>query len=660
MLTRAAPPTATKRFLAGCAEAWRPRPPIDRVAWCVENIRFPIKVAGRARRFDISQRPWLREPLEALDDPDLRKMVFVGGTQLGKSLFGWAALLSQSVMQPVPAMYVGPDQDYVREQRDNIYRTAQETRGVAHRIPPERKWNDRYIDLGDNLCYLAWTGNTQRLSARSCQLIVCSEVDRWQEDPKEGASFKLVEERTKAFFRSLIIYEGTPIGDESAIWLLYEETDRRRYHVPCPRCNHFQELRFFPHREGRFAGRGGIGGLQDASGTWRKPDVLEEHVHYLCEQGCRWEESDRLPALADGVWVPEGQHVGSGGRLRGTPVNRVADAIGWQASSLLSPTVTFLRCAREYLASRDDDRAMRNFINNWCGLKYFGRRRAPKWHEVGRRLRGRHCRGVVPADALFLTCAVDVQGDYCVWRVRAWGEGRTSWGIDRGIVQQRIGTDGAPVPDSDLAALDEILGRRFPLVAPNVLGQRELKVRLLGADCQYRTLAVHNWRRGQAGDRVRTIGGDNKDFGALWRRTVVDASAKDGVTYPGGLERWGIQVASYREELEQRWHAELDQPGAWWLEEDILSDGEDYLRQLVNQRAIYEQDKAGRKKKVWKAIDNRQRYDYWACEVYNLALADMVVDSNWTGLVARYAPQQSRRAVARAEGAPREEDLGPR
>ncbi|MBL9123459.1 MAG: phage terminase large subunit family protein, partial [Planctomycetaceae bacterium] len=550
----------------------------------------------------------------------------------------WLILMSEAWLRPRPAMLVGPDQDYVREQRDKIYTTAQSTPGLNKLIPPPRKWNDRAIDFGFSKCYLAYSGSTQRMSGRSCQLIVCSELDRYQEEPEEGATAKLIEERTKAFFRSLIYREGTPIGDDSALITFYEQSDQRKFQVPCPKCNWFQELRFFPHRNGKFADCGGVAGLKDKNGEWLKTEQLAETVHYVCERGCRWEERHRMPAIREGIWVPKGQSV-KGGKLKGTP-ERDGRHKGWTLGSIYSPPISFHDIAREYSECREDDRFLRGFVNNWLGLKFYGRRRIPKWYEVGQRLRGQHRRGFVPPQALFLVAAVDVQLDYVVWRVRAFGEGGTSWGVDRGILHATIGKDGLPVPDTDLAKIDEqILNRRWPLIAPNALGQTSLQVRLLGIDSQYHTLAVHNWVRRHTGDRVRTIGGDNKDFGTLWRKTVVEKSALGGVVYPGGLERWGIQVGAFREELRKRWDCDLELPGAWWLESDILVDGESYLRQLVNRHLVYERDRFGRKKKVWKSIDGRIRHDDFDCEVYCLALGNMVVDSNWVGLVDRYAPK---------------------
>lgn len=657
-------PTASANYLRGLAEAWRPRQRVDRVEWCERHIRFDARDTAKQATVDFVDRPWAREILGAVDDPDTQTMTFVAATQLGKTVLSWLILLSEAWLRPRPAIFVGPDQDYVREQRDKIYRTASGTAGLKTRIPPERKWNDRWIDFGLARCYLAWSGSAQRMSGRSCQLAVMSELDRYQEDPEEGATAKLIEERTKAFHRALIYREGTPIGDESAICHFYELSDRRKFLVPCPKCNHWQELRFWLHKEGKFRDAGGVAGLLDEAKRWRTIDELPEHVHYLCEQGCRWEERHRLPAIRDGRWVPKGQRLDASGKLTGRP-ERDGRHKGWTLASLYSPTITFERIAAEYLVCRDDDRMLRGFVNNWIGTKYFGRRRVPTWREVGMRCKGAHRRGTAPPEALFLVAAVDVQLDYVVWRVRAFGEGGTSWGVDRGIFHATIGPDGQPVPDSDLAKLDELLVREFPLLhadgqpAANALGQTRLRVRLMGIDSQYHTLNVHNWRRRHADDRVRTIGGDPRHYDTLWRKTIIDKSSKDNVPYPGGLERWGIQVDAYAEQLISKFSQPLDQPGAWWLEGDILADGEDFLRQLVNRRATYERDKQGRKRKVWKAIDGRVRHDDFDTEKYCLALADMVVDSNWTGLVARYGPTAAPRVAARAEGSPRDDDDGP-
>lgn len=628
------------RILRFGADAWRPARPPATGPWCARELHLPADTSAAPGPFDLTNRPYWREPLELIDDPEVRTISIMGAAQdLGKTVLLQAMAISRSVVDPAPSMLAGPDQDAMRELRDKFYGMAEASPAVAGRIPPERLRNDRWIDLGTMYIYLAYSGSKQRLRARACKYVFCTEVDVWQDDPRVGQSARIIQARTKAFIECKIVYESTPTDEASTIDAFYQRSDRRKFILRCPRCNHPQELRFFPHKSGKFAGRGGVAGMQDKHGAWLTSEQARGEAYYIGECGCRITSDQKPDMILGGRWVPRGQSL-KGDKLVGQPA-RGPRNVGYQISSLYAQNQTFGDLAEAYLDHREAGQ-LRAFYNNWLGLPDRAASKVPNWKTLGQRLAWQHLRGTVPADAFFLTSVADVQSDRTRAGVRAWGDKRSSWLVDwyefpkeKGENEGDATRPGAPIA-SDLARLEnEILAPTFPLVSKNAFGQAELSVRVLGVDTNYRMFELHNFTRaarGRFGDRVRNVRGDHKvDPTQLYRMTVVEHNARSGERYEGGLELWGVYVNAFREQLLALFGCEVNLPGAWLLTADILAQpgGQDYLRQLTNQGPVTEINNAGKEIRRWVTRDRALGEHFWDIEVNQLAMAEMVTGGNW-------------------------------
>lgn len=63
-------------------------------------------------------------------------------------------------------------------------------------------------------------------------------------DDSEGDPISLAGQRIKSFDDGLIMMGSTPTNKLDAICQEYEAGDQRKFHVPCPKCNHYHELIF--------------------------------------------------------------------------------------------------------------------------------------------------------------------------------------------------------------------------------------------------------------------------------------------------------------------------------------------------------------------------------------------------------------------------------
>jgi phage terminase large subunit GpA-like protein len=626
--------TSARAILLAAAAAWHPveHPPTPE--WVAQEVRLPAETTADPGPFDLAGRPYWREPLAQFDDPEVHQITIMGDAQGGKTVLISAALISRSHLDPAPSMLAGPDQDAMRELRDKVYDICEASPAMETRIPPVHLRNDRWLDFGSMYCYLAFSGSKQRLRGRTCKFVFCTEVDVWQDDPVLGQTSRLIKARTNAWPEHKVAYESTPTDETSTIAKLYRESDQRKFQVPCPHCRHYQELRFFPHKSGPFAGKGGVAGLQDENGRWLSADEARKTAYYVCEQGCRIESHEKDAMVERGVWVPLGCRVDKRGRLQGTPAKSKRH-VGYAINALYHGINSFGTIAADYLDARESG-TLREFFNNRLGLPYSTAQKLPGWKELGRRLMWQHRRGTVPAEAWFLTATADVQSDRVYWAVRGFGDRKRSWQIDWGVIKRDENDAMAGGVSSDLAKLRPlVIDAIWPVAGGGVnpLGRRELQVRLFGIDTNYRMFEVCDFVRSCTSERVRAIRGDHAvDPQQLWRMTTVEKNARTGKIYEGGLQLWGIASHVYRSQLVILFGGRPADPNAFLFSTDVLIAGEDYLKQLVNQPPqTVVNEKTGKSQVRWITRDRGLGEHYWDCEVGNMCLADMVTGGpgNW-------------------------------
>lgn len=625
------------RVLGPLAELLKPKRFASRAEWCAANIRLPTSSSATPGRYDLDRYAYVRGVLDAADDPEVEQIVMMWATQLGKTTLLQAILASMAALAPVPAMLGAADKDSMIELRDKFYSMAENCEVLAGRVPDTRLRNDRWIDVGSVRCHLAYAYNTQRLSGKSCALVLCTELDRWRKTTTHGDPAKTIAQRVKAFHRSLIVYESTPSNDNSRINRLYQLSDRRRFLVPCPKCNHWQELRFFTHSKGDYAGYGGVGGMKDKKGNWKKAQAAREEAFYLCEKGCKIINVQKPGMVSAGIWIPAGQDVEGSGKITGTPL-RNKRIWGCRLSSLYAETVSFGKIAAEFIDSRDNQDDLQVFHNDWLARVFSSRAKVPRWRDLGMRLKGAYQPGFAPPWALFLTAGVDVGESYCRWVVRAWGEGGTSALVDWGTTHKTAASKVSHLDGLRAALFD----RTFPLPegAATVHGHTSLGIRLVGIDVGYKPHLVHSFVRRQkdmVGRIYQIVGRQDIKSGELYRMSVVERSAKTGKVYEGGQSRWELNRHILNSDLFARWKQPLDEAGAWWLTNAALSHCEQYLRELTNEAPQTAFNKLGRKVIQWTVIDQSSGNHYWDCEAYALAMAQMVVGQDWTDVAKRYA-----------------------
>lgn len=618
------------------ADGLRPDPVLLVSEWADKHRRLPKKSSAEPGPWRTSRTPYLREIMDALSPTsDVEEVVFMKGAQVG----GTEAILNVLGYYidhaPGPTMFVQPTVELAKRfSRQRVDPLIEDTPRIAEKITSSSR------DSGNTMLskeypggQLVITGANSAVGLRSmpAQLALMDEIDGYPVDAdEEGSPIGLVEARQRTFPRRKRAKVSTPtIAGRSVVEAAYEDSDQRRYYVPCPDCGEMQPLEF-------------------ERLLWSKFDLQPEEAVYEC-RACfyRIQNHQKTEMLARGEWVPEKPE--RVGKVRGYHLNALYAPVGW---------MSWGEVAVAFTKSYKNPEKHRVFVNTVLGRVWTSRGEAPEWEGLYRR-RDAYPMATAPEGVLFLTCGVDVQKDRVVYEVVGWGRDKRSWSIDFG----EIPGDTADLENGPYKKLDELLERTYshPTGA-------DLPIQVLAIDSGYNTLVVYSWTKKKPGNRVLAVKGMEGAGSALVGAPTFVEVMKNGRKLKRGVRVWPVYGAVGKTELygHLRLEAPLDggptPPGFCAFPQY----GEEYFRQLTAEQLVAAKDKRGYTRLSWEPLQGRDNHALDA-RIYARAAAnrfqmDAFTESDWRRLerslggvtaALRRAPQPDEMAPEQASDAPK-------
>lgn len=382
-------------------------------------------------------------PFDAFDDPAIRTIWLMFGSRLGKTFFGQSCLIKSAACDPGPMMFATQSEKLAKEVTGRTYGMLEKCAPLKGFLRPAHKRTREFMELGEACVYVAWARSVSTLADKAARIGHAAEIDKWEhpKTAKEADPLSLYTERFKQHRNAKIILEGTPtIHGESRVEDGFLTSDQRRLYVPCPHCGEFQVLEM---------GDGtGAGVRWDKVNGRSTPDLAYRTARYVCAF-CEKDilNHHRGDMMRRGVWLLDGQQIGTDGAITGLPKSPGRDA-GFHLSSLYSLQLDWSEVASEAVKSLPHPAKMRNFVNSWEARTWKTSKRQSEPEEVGERLRGKHKQGVVPIGATWLTIGVDKQraeGGFLVYVVLAHGPEDRTWIIDYGRVPTFASLYGAVI-----------------------------------------------------------------------------------------------------------------------------------------------------------------------------------------------------------------------
>lgn len=541
--------------------------------------------------FNPDSNPYMKPVAWAFAQPQFRRVTFVMGTQMGKSVTMENVVGHRIDEDPTPVLYVTPTKPLITSTVEPKFMDMFRECAALWRKYDKRRSTQFTKWIGGTKFRFAWAGSPTELAADSAGLILVDEVDRIV-NTGEGDTTEIIEARGDAYVDSKVGYTATPlrgrvtkrkhpdtglehwqVGKKGAVtskvWRLWQSGTRHEWAIPCPSCLDY----FIPHMD--LLRWPGYGTRDECT-----PDVAEREARLVCSCcGDEIEDKYRPWMNARGVAVAPGQSVTraqrKGDQVLPGEVIGTAETEGSSHYSLwVSGLVSFAAkksygfLAKKLLeAQRSGDPAtLMGVTNTGFGQLFAEVGDVPTWEEI-RSMRWAYASGeLVLPDPRQIFCTIDVQKNRLEYTVRAWFTGMGSQLLEEGELWGN--TDEDAVWDDLSELIDQEYGGH--------------PINETGIDIGYRDDQVFAFINAHKGRAIALRGRDRLD--KPFKKYLVEVDKK-GKTRKRGDAYWAFDSP-----LAKRWvhsrisraqSGEADRYPGWWLIPTDVTD--DYCKQIVGE-----------------------------------------------------------------------------
>mgnify|MGYP002525186948 CR=1 FL=1 len=394
-----------KRVLIKTMKAWNPPPRLTVSEWADRYRKLSPESSAEAGQWKTDRAPYQKGIMDACNDRDIETIVVMSSAQIGKTEILNNIVGYYITQDPSPILMLQPTLEMAQTwSKDRLAPMLRDTPALKSKVKDPRS-----RDSGNTMLHKTFAGghitmsganSPASLASRPIRIVLGDEVDRYPVSAgSEGDPVSLARKRTSTFWNRKIILTSTPtIKGISRIEMAYEDSDKRRYHVPCPHCDERQHLKW-------------------SQVSWKEDDP--ESAIYACEHcGGVIEERHKTKMLLQGKWIAE---------------NKTKKTAGFHLNELYSPWRTWAEVVEDFLFAKKSPETLKTWVNTSLG---------ETWEDQGETVddgdlmvRAENY-GIdsIPAEVRMLTAGVDVQQDRLEIQIVGWGVDNHSWVIDHKIL----------------------------------------------------------------------------------------------------------------------------------------------------------------------------------------------------------------------------------
>lgn len=517
-----------------------------------------------------SVTPYLVGIMDEFNNVQTEEIIFVKPTQVGGTEVLQNALGYFVMQDPSPCMVVYPSQDLAEHVSENrLQEMFKVSKPLSEKFYPNKS---ELLELQFDGMFITLEGanSPASLSSKPIRYLLLDEVDKYPgASKKEADPIRLSRERTKTFPNRKIFMASTPTLRTGHIWKAKENADVvKHYKVPCPHCGEFIELKF---KNIRWKSKEEVESIADRAET----------AKYVCQEcGCFITDKHKAQMLRDGRWDIVSKKT------------QFPRKVCFWMNTLYSPFVRFSEIAKEYLTTKDDPEAYQNFINSWMAEPWEDTKlktnadmvlaRQTKFEEF-----------IIPDWAVMLTAGVDVQETSLYWTIRAWGPYLTSQNIAHGQALS-------------FKEVEKVMNSEFKKENGEVL-----LVQLAGVDSGDQTDEVYEFcaRNSEWAIPIKGVAGGHSHF----RISKVNKTHSSAY----GMQLLLVDGGKYKDMIAARL-AKPNGEGSWMVYQGCDME---YAEQVTAEHKIRVK---GSKQLVWQPKTSHADNHYLDCEVYTMAVADVL------------------------------------
>ena len=390
--------------------------------WADEHMILSSDGSAEPGKYRTSRVPFMKEIMVCLSPSDpcnrvvLMKPSQISGTQL---IINWAGYCIH--LCPGPGMIVEPTVDLAKTlSKQRLAPAIRDTPVLEERITPAREKDSGNTVLSKEypggVIVLRGANSAAGLRMMPIRFLSLDEVDAYPVDVEgEGDPVSLAEKRTVTFGsrRKVFILSSPTETGASLIEREFDQSDQRRYNVPCPHCGTKQVL------------------------SWKniKFDRDEKYnligdVTYMCNTcAALIEERYKTEMLAKGQWIAENQENGA---CPGFHLNALYSPIGWFSwADIVKDFLKFKKLKSEPLQK------------TWTNTIL-----AESWESQGKEVeytglynRREEFGKEINSDIVIITASVDVQDDRVEVKTVGWATFEESFVLE---TKYLMGSPGLP------------------------------------------------------------------------------------------------------------------------------------------------------------------------------------------------------------------------
>lgn len=527
-------PSIRQRVLQRLARGVAPRKLLTVSQWTDIELKVSKKQGDKAGQWKTANNPPLREPMDAMSARSgVHDMACVFPIQFGKTSLAISVVGYTMDHDPCPLLVCLPgevtrDKWVAQKLQPSIDETPAMRRALTSVASREAANTRTFKDFKGGQLYIEHAGTPGRLKLTSARRLIVDEVDEFAVNLSSGDDpLEMLEGRTSAFPSNYQrLYISTPgLRSVSRIHWLWERSDQRRYHVPCPHCGHLQHLQWT--------------GLH-----WAK-HVLpgqRRRTWYVCaECGGEIEEYAKTDMIAAGQWIA----TNPGARTRGYHIN----ALYYQLD--LGPRWSDL--VEKWLEVQGDPAKLKTFVNDRLAEPWEDKSTASVRANIVQERAEPYALRVAPRGVIKITAGTDTQDDRLEVQIIGWGRGGTFWVLDY------VALPGDPARPEVWAAHADLINRPITHESGALMSIDATSIDMLG----HRTEAVKEYVRQRRIRRPMASYGAKANTAPILSRAKLPDQNRRGKIDKHGVHVYQVGTVDAKHVLFARLAADHDSLQAW-------------------------------------------------------------------------------------------------
>jgi len=410
--------------------AFKPPKKLSLSEWADEYAYLSAESSAEGGRWHTL--PYQKAIMDAITDPNIEQVTVMKSARVGYSKILNHIIAYHIHQDPCGIMVVQPTiEDAAGYSKEEIAPMIRDTKVLTNLVSDAKTRDSNNTILQKQfpggILSLVGANSARGFRRVSRRIVLFDETDGYPASAgTEGDQIKLGIARTQYFWNRKIVAGSTPtIKDFSRIERLFEQSDQRRYYVPCCHCNHMQYLKWPNMR-------------------WENDDPST--ASYACEEcGALIPHSKKRWMVERGEWRSTQP---SNGRHVGFHI--------WAAYSY-SPNAEWSNLVEEFLLSKNDPEQLKTWINTTLGECWEDEYASKVGAEglMERAANEKYEKGVPPKEVFMLSLGCDVQDDRLSMSI--WGIGRNEemFLVDRKIIY------GSPARADLWKQMDEVLMGKY-------------------------------------------------------------------------------------------------------------------------------------------------------------------------------------------------------